>query len=159
MDAVYDLILEQVKKEANAHSYYYVLSFWFLERGLNNIFKFLRDSAKEELEHMDKFMEYYNMHYTYAYFPEITEKDIYDKYQDPISIFRFILSLERQNTADINNIANHAIEAHDNETYYFLQFFIEEQRESEDKLTKILTLLEEGTAVYQLNAFFNEVIK
>ena len=66
MDESLDLILKQTKNEANAYSYYYVLSFWFYENGFLKIYKWLSDQAKEELDHMDQFMKYYQYHINFV---------------------------------------------------------------------------------------------
>lgn len=157
MENTLRLIREQIGKEANAYSQYYIFSYWFYQRGFSKIFKFLNDTAKEELEHMDKFINYYNFFTNDIFFPEIVAKQIGT--ESALNIFISLLNLEKNNTISINNIAKTALSEGDMTTYNFLQFFINEQFDSEDKLTKIISSLENGVPLFDLNNHIEDYLK
>jgi len=152
------LLREQIEKECNAFSVYYVYSIYFYEKGYDKIYEFLKKSSQEEFEHMDMFQKYYNFYTSDAFFPSITKKEKNEN-MSVEDIFLSILELEKKNSESINNLAITAIQYQDHRLYNFLQFFIKDQYESEDKLTKILYYIQNNVPLFELNQHIGEMLK
>lgn len=133
------LLNEQMTKEAHSAQIYLSYAVWADNAGFSGISKFLLRHAREERDHMQKFVEYIlergsEVKIESIPAPPANPKNLRDCFE---SIFKHEVS----NTKSIYNIIKQSQEEGDWATWNFAQWFAKEQTEEEklamDLLAKI----------------------
>lgn len=137
---IMDLLNQQIQKEAHACSAYLAMASWCDQNGLPHSAKFFYDQSAEEREHMLKIFKYINDNGGTAFSPEV--KNILHDFKSLQEIFETALDQEISVTKSIHNIFHACRKRQDINTEHFLQWFIQEQMEEEQKMRRVLDLFE-----------------
>ena len=137
---VMDLLNQQIVKEAHSSSAYLAMASWCDQNGLTNSAEFFYKQSAEEREHMMKIFKYINDNGGTAYSPEV--KNILHDFSSLQEIFEAALDQEITITKSIHAIVLKCRKVQDLTSEYFLQWFIQEQMEEEQKMRRILDLFE-----------------
>lgn len=135
-----DLLNEQISREAHSSAAYLAMASWCDHNGLANSAKFFYDQATEEREHMLKIFKFINDNGGTAYSPEV--RNVLHDFNSLQEIFESALDQEIEITKSIHNIVQKCRKAQDLASENFLQWFIEEQLEEENKFRRILELFD-----------------
>lgn len=129
----------QINKELNSFYIYLGMSAYFEEAGYPGAASWMKLQADEEMMHAMKFY-----HYVIDRGAQI-ELDVLDKpavqYDSIKAAFEVALGHEKFITKSIDEVYSLAVEAKDNATVTFLQWFVTEQVEEEKNATDVLTQL------------------
>lgn len=137
---IMDKLNEQISKEAHSSSAYLAMASWCDQNGLNGSAGFLYKQSYEEREHMMKIFRYINDNGGTAYAPEI--KNILHDFNSLEEIFESSLEQEIEITKSVHSIVQKCRKVQDLTTEHFLQWFIQEQMEEEQKFRRILELFD-----------------
>ncbi len=131
---------EQVKKEAYASHLYLAMASWVENQGFEGIAEWFYAQSEEEREHMMKFIRYINERGGHAIVPVVEEppKD----FPGIKAAFEASLEHEQMVSGAINDIVALALDEKDYATNNWIQWFVEEQREEEDSVQRIIDRLE-----------------
>lgn len=132
-------ILKQVDREFLSERLYIAMEYYFKNLDLNGYANLFNDYAKEERNHAYKMLEFLDEHNCSTKISNIPE--VQTMYSSPKDVFEKAHTHEIQVTKWITDIYNLAIKEEDIASQQFLDWFIEEQREEEDKMFKRLTRL------------------
>lgn len=156
---VMDLLNEQISKEAHSSSSYLAMASWCDQQGLTNSAKFLYDQSAEEREHMLKIFRFINDNGGTAFAPEV--KSILHDFNSLEEIFESALDQEIAITKSIHELVMRSRKVQDLTSEYFLQWFVQEQMEEEQKMRRILELFDlmgsEGVALKMIDERVNDV--
>lgn len=146
---VMDMLNEQISKEAHSSSSYLAMASWCDQHGLTNSAKFFYDQSAEEREHMLKIFRFINDNGGTAFAPEV--KSILHDFNSLEEIFETALDQEITITKSIHELVMRTRKVQDLTSEYFLQWFVQEQMEEEQKMRRILELFDlmgnEGVAL------------
>jgi ferritin len=137
---VMDLLNEQIAKEAHSSSVYLAMASWCDHNGLMYSAEFLYKQAAEEREHMLKIFKFINENGGTAYSPEVN--NITHEYNSLQDIFESALDQEIEVTKSIHKIVTRCRKVQDYGSENFLQWFINEQMEEENKFRRILEMFD-----------------
>ncbi len=137
---VMDMLNEQISKEAHSSSAYLAMASWCDHNGLTGSAEFFYQQSLEEREHMMKIFRFINENGGTAYSPEVT--NILHDFNSLQEIFESALDQEITITKSINNIVAKCRKIQDYTSENFLQWFIKEQMEEENKMRKILDMFD-----------------
>lgn len=155
---IMDLLNAQIQQEAQASSAYLAMASWCDQNGLPQSAKYFYDQSGEEREHMLKIFKFINDNGGTAYSPEV--KNILHDFKSLQEIFETALDQEISVTKSIHNIVQACRKRQDLNTEYFLQWFIQEQMEEEQKMRRVLDLFDimgtEGLALKMIDERVNE---
>lgn len=150
---VMDMLNEQISKEAHSSSSYLAMASWCDQHGLTNSAKFLYDQSEEEREHMLKIFRFINDNGGTAFAPEV--KSILHDFNSLEEIFETALDQEITITKSIHELVMRTRKVQDLTSEYFLQWFVQEQMEEEQKIRRILELFDlmgnEGIALKMID--------
>lgn len=142
-----DLLIAQIQHELTAHQHYMAISLYFDRQSLKGWAKLFREQAMEEAQHADRIMRF------------LTDVDIpFDLPALPGASTRFesaraaiesALASEKRVTSQFEHMATVATEEKDFTGFRFLQWFLEEQVEEEDKMRSLLDLVDSGINLFQ----------
>lgn len=156
---IMDLLNEQIQKEAQSSSAYLAMASWCDQNGLPHSAGFFYKQSLEEREHMIKIFRFINDNGGTAYSPEV--KNIMHEFNSLEEIFQSALSQEISITKSIHNLVHNCRKRQDLSTEYFLQWFIHEQMEEEQKMRRVLDLFDimgkDGIALKLIDERVNEV--
>src|SRR5699024_8216980 len=113
---------------------------WGDQNSLNGSAKLLYEQAEEEREHQMKIFHYINDNGGTAYSPEV--KNLMHDFNSLEEIYEAALEQEIDITKSIHDIVKKCRKVEDFRTEKFLQWFVEEQMEEEEKMRNILDLFE-----------------
>src|SRR5690606_24350831 len=120
---------------------------------------FFYKQSLEEREHMMKIFRFINDNGGTAYSPEV--KNIMHEFNSLEEIFQSALSQEISITKSIHNLVHSCRTRQDLSTEYFLQWFVHEQMEEEQKMRRVLDLFDimgkDGIALKLIDERVNEV--
>lgn len=137
---IMDLLNQQITKEAHSSSAYLAMASWCDQNGLNYSADFFYKQSEEEREHMLKIFKFINDNGGTAYSPEV--KSVMHEFNSLQEIFEAALDQEIEITKSIHNIVFKARKVQDLSSEYFLQWFINEQMEEEQKMRRVLELFD-----------------
>ena len=137
---VMDLLNQQITKEAHSSSAYLAMASWCDQNGLTNSGEFFYKQSEEEREHMLKIFRFINDNGGTAYSPEV--KNVMHEFNSLQEIFESALDQEIEITKSIHNIVLKCRKINDLSSENFLQWFIQEQMEEEQKIRRILELFD-----------------
>lgn len=137
---VMDLLNQQIAKEAHSAAIYLAMASWCEPHGLSYSAEFFYKQSAEEREHMLKIFKFINENGGTAYSPEVN--NINHDYNSLQELFETALDQEIQITKSINNIVTKCRKVQDYASENFLQWFIKEQMEEENKFRRILEMFD-----------------
>ena len=159
---VIDLLNGQIWLENRASFYYLRLSAEFNKNGYFGISKFFLNQSNEEREHMIKIFEYLKEQECEPIIPNYNFLEEDEGKFDILCLFEDSLIGEREVTKSINKILSKCKEVGDYTTENFLQWFVTEQREEENKFKEIIDNLKiignNSLGLYEMNKVLGEEI-
>jgi len=154
-EEIVELLNGQIWLENRASFYYLKLSVEFNKNGYSGISKFFLNQSNEERVHMIKIFEYLKEQDDEPIIPNYNFLEEDEGEFNIICLFEDSLSGEREVTKSINKIISKCKEVGDYTTENFLQWFITEQREEENKFKEIidnLKIIGDNTlGLYEMN--------
>ena len=139
-NTVNEILNEQINKEFHSGYLYLSMSARMKELGLNGISAWLKNHAKEEVEHGLKIFDYLIDCNSFVTLKQIKMPEF--EFNGIISIFQNIYEHEQCITHAIMNVAKIAEKEGDRTTLNFIDWFIEEQIEEEEIVKNIIKRLE-----------------
>ncbi len=139
-DEMVTLLNAQINLEFYSSNLYLQMSAWFLDKGLDNCGRFMREHAEEERMHMMRLFDYVLETGAYAQLTEIEKPEL--NYSSVNEVFEATYEHEQFITAKINELAGAAFKANDFSTFNFLQWYVSEQHEEEQLFKGILDKIE-----------------
>ena len=150
---VLSLLNEQVWLENTASFFYLKLSKLFNDNNYFGISNFFLEQSNEERLHMIKLFTYVMEQEGDVIVPNYNFLEDYDF--NILNLFECSLENERKITNTINQIISKCMEVGDYSTENFLQWFVSEQREEENKFKEIIDDLiiigDNRVGLYELN--------
>ncbi|CAM1357863.1 ferritin [Tenacibaculum xiamenense] len=137
---VVDLLNHQIMMEQRASSKYLAMASWCDQRELRNSAKYFYSQAEEERSHMMKIFKFVNDNGGSALSPTVTE--VSHEYDSLKGIFEASLDAEIEVTQAIHNVFKKARQVGDFTSEVFLQWFVTEQAEEEEKVRDILDMID-----------------
>lgn len=137
---VMDLLNEQIGKEAHSSASYLAMASWCDQNGLNGSAKLFYAQSVEEREHQLKIFHFINDNGGTAYSPEI--KNIFHDFNSLEEMFESALEQEIGISKSIHAIVGKCRKVQDYATENFLQWFVKEQMEEEQKMRNVLELFD-----------------
>ena len=152
---IIDLINEQIWLENNASFYYLYLSNQFSLNGFGGISDFFKEQSTEEREHMLKLIDYLLDEDATPQIPNYNFMEDMDEDFNVLTHFENSLINEKRVSESIHQIVNECKEIGDIKTENFMQWFVIEQREEENKFKDIIDDLkiigDDRGGLYQIN--------
>lgn len=136
---VADMILVQANKEFISERLYIAMEYYFKSLDLNNYANLFNEYALEERAHAYKMLEFLDEHNCSTKISGLEE--VQTTFSGPKDVFEKAYAHEVQVTKAITDIYKTAIKENDIASQQFLDWFIEEQREEEDKMLERLNRL------------------
>ena len=132
-------LLKQVNREFLSERLYIAMEYYFKSLDLNGYARLFNDYALEERNHAYKMLEFLDEHNCSTTISGI--EDVLTSYTSPKDVFEKAYAHEIQVTKWITDIYKLAIKEGDIASQQFLDWYIEEQREEEDKMLERLNRL------------------
>lgn len=136
---VVDLLNHQIMMEQQASAKYLAMASWCDQRELVNSAAYFYKQAEEERAHMMKLFKFINDHGGSALSPVISE--VTHEFESLRATFEASLDAEIEVTKSIHHLFKTARKVSDFTSEVFLQWFITEQAEEEEKVRNILDLI------------------
>jgi ferritin len=156
---VLSLLNEQIWLENTASFYYLKLSKLFSTNNYFGISNFFLSQSNEEREHMIKLFTYILEQESEPIVPNYNFMEDDELEFDVLNLFECSLENERKVSNSINKIISKCKEVGDYTTENFLQWFVVEQREEENKFKEIIDNLkiigDNRVGLYELNKSLN----
>lgn len=156
---VLSLLNEQIWLENTASFYYLKLSKLFSVNNYFGISNFFLSQSNEEREHMIKLFTYILEQESEPIVPNYNFMEDDELEFDVLNLFECSLENERKVSNSINKIISKCKEVGDYTTENFLQWFVVEQREEENKFKEIIDNLkiigDNRVGLYELNKSLN----
>ena len=137
---IVDLLNEQIIMEQKASSKYLAMASWCDQRELRNSATFFYAQAEEERAHFMKIFKFVNDNGGSAMSPVVSE--VPHEYESLKAVFEASLDGEIAVTKSIHNIFKRARQVDDFTSEIFLQWFVTEQAEEEEKVRDILDMID-----------------
>ncbi|WP_299106556.1 ferritin [uncultured Tenacibaculum sp.] len=137
---VVDLLNHQIMMEQKASSKYLAMASWCDQRELRNSATYFYNQAEEERTHMMKIFKFVNDNGGSALSPTVTE--VVHEYESLRAVFEASLDAEIEVTKAIHNVFKTARKVGDFTSEIFLQWFVTEQAEEEEKVRDILDMID-----------------
>lgn len=137
---VMDLLNKQIQMEAQASASYLAMASWCDQNSFTDSAHLLYEQAAEEREHQMKIFHFINDNGGTAYSPEV-KTSLHD-FSSLQEIYEVALEEEINVTQSIHKIVKFCRKKEDFRAENFLQWFVEEQMEEEQKMRAILDLFE-----------------
>lgn len=137
---IMDLLNRQVAMEMHASAAYLAMASWCEQRGLLNSTSLFYKQSEEEREHAMKIFNFINGNGGSAVSPEVN--NINHDFENLRSVYEISLEQEISVTTAIFEMFKQARDKNDFVTEVFLQWFITEQAEEEDKFRSILDIFD-----------------
>ena len=134
-----NLMIEQGQHELEAAYVYFGIAVAMEDKGFCGIGEWMREQAKEELEHAEKF---YNYLLSRGSKPRLLAiPQVSTDYETPLQAFETALEHEQKITGLIHKLYDKAVELKDYESQNMLNWFIKEQIEEEGQVQCFLDRL------------------
>lgn len=158
---VLSLLNEQIWLENTASFFYLKLSKLFSENNYFGISNFFLEQSNEEREHMIKIFTYVLEQEGEPIVPNYNFLEDEEYEFNITELFECSLENERKVTNSINKVISKCKEVGDYTTENFLQWFVVEQREEENKFKEIIDNLkiigDNTVGLYELNKSLNPI--
>ncbi len=129
---------EQIKFESQAAANYLAMAAWCDANGYENCSNFFFNQSGEERQHMLKIFKYMSDEGSRPIIPMVEQpKQEFTSLQE---VFSYSLSGEIQVTKAIHKLIKVTRDVEDFTTENFMQWFVKEQREEEQKMRRVLDL-------------------
>lgn len=132
-----ELLDKQVELELTSHLFYLRTSLYCKINGFDGLYKFFKSQSEEEKEHMMKILEFMSdmgVEHNFKYdLGEISISSSFTDELDVMVLFLDSLDMEKDVTSNIKKIADLSHKELDHNTYEFIQWFVKEQMEEENK--------------------------
>ena len=132
-------LLKQADREFLSERLYIAMEYYFKSLDLNGYARLFNDYALEERTHAYKMLDFLDEHNCSTKISGI--EDVLTTYSSPKDVFEKAYAHELQVTKWITDIYKLAIKEGDIASQKFLDWYIEEQREEEDKMFERLNRL------------------
>lgn len=132
-------LLKQANREFLSERLYIAMEYYFKSLDLNGYARLFNDYALEERTHAYKMLEFLDEHNCSTKISGI--ENVLTTYSSPKDVFEKAYAHELQVTKWITDIYKLAIKEGDIASQQFLDWYIEEQREEEDKMFERLNRL------------------
>ena len=132
-------LLKQADREFLSERLYIAMEYYFKSLDLNGYARLFNDYALEERAHAYKMLDFLDDHNCSTKISGI--EDVLTTYSSPKDVFEKAYAHELQVTKWITDIYKLAIKEGDIASQKFLDWYIEEQREEEDKMFERLNRL------------------
>ena len=132
-------LLKQANREFLSERLYIAMEYYFKSLELNGYARLFNDYALEERTHAYKMLDFLDEHNCSTKISGI--EDVLTTYSSPKDVFEKAYAHELQVTKWITDIYKLAIKEGDIASQQFLDWYIEEQREEEDKMFERLNRL------------------
>lgn len=132
-------LLKQANREFLSERLYIAMEYYFKSLDLNGYARLFNDYALEERTHAYKMLEFLDEHNCSTKISGI--ENVLTTYSSPRDVFEKAYAHELQVTKWITDIYKLAIKEGDIASQQFLDWYIEEQREEEDKMFERLNRL------------------
>lgn len=144
----------QVNKELYSAYFYLAMQAYFSSINLDGFAHFFRVQIQEERDHALGFFNYLNKVGGKATFEAIEKPQ--SEFSSPQEVFELTLKHEQFITQSIYSLMDIAREVKDHTTDIFLQWYITEQVEEEENMTRILNKLKlihgEGAGLFMIDS-------
>lgn len=156
-----ELLNKQVTMECESSLIYLNMASWCHVRGYTHSSDFFYRQSEEEKDHMTRLVKYINDvggHLRINNLSNLTPQ--IDSFK---SLFEISLQHEQEVTKSIHYIADHCLTTKDFSTFGFIQWYIEEQKEEEFTVNRILELFsiigQEMTRQYEIDIEIGKINK
>ena len=130
---------EQIMHETFSAYLYVSMAAFFQAKGLDGMAQWMKAQAQEELGHALRFFNHINERGGRVELLAIEKPE--KEWDSPLAAFEAALKHEEFITGKINDLATIADEENDRPAGIMLQWFVTEQVEEEDSVTKVIDLL------------------
>ena len=145
---------DQVNKELFSAYFYLAMQAYFSSINLDGFANFFRVQVQEERDHALGFFNYLSKIGSKVTFAEIQKPQ--SDFSSPQEVFELTLKHEQFVTQSIYSLMDIAREVKDHTTDIFLQWFITEQAEEEENMTRVLNKLNlikgEGAGLFMIDS-------
>ena len=139
-DKLYKKMNEQVKHELESAYLYYAMVAYFAAENLDGMAQWMTVQTQEEMFHASKFFTYINDRGGKVVLQPLALTKT--TWASPLEAFEDALEHEKFITAKINDLMKLAIEENDYAAKVLLDWYVNEQVEEEDSVTRVLNLLQ-----------------
>jgi ferritin len=130
---------DQIKHETFSAYLYVAMAAYFHESGLDGMAQWMKAQAQEELGHAVRFFNHVQDRGGRVELQAIDKPD--KEWPSPMDAFRAALEHEKFISARIDELAKISDEENDRAAGIMLQWFVTEQVEEEDSVTKVIDML------------------
>ena len=130
------LLNKQVAMEADASNHYLAMASWCEFTGYDGSASFFFSQADEERQHMLKIIHFLNGRGAQAEIPQV--KGPAGAFRSLEGLVKTALKNERAVTSAIAKMVEEASKKKDHATFTFLQWFVDEQMQEEEKFEAVL---------------------
>lgn len=145
---------DQVNKELFSAYFYLAMQAYFSSINLDGFANFFRVQVQEERDHALGFFNYLSKIGGKVTFAEIQKPQ--SEFSSPQEVFELTLKHEQFITQSIYSLMDTAREVKDHTTAIFLQWFITEQAEEEENMTRVLNKLKlikgDGAGLFMIDS-------
>lgn len=132
-------ILKQVDREFQSERQYIAMEYYFKSLDLNSYAQLFNEYALEERQHAYKMLEFLDEHNCSVSIGQVGT--VQTAFNSPKHVFEVAYAHEIQVTKWITDIYKLAVKENDVASQQFLDWYLEEQREEEDKMLTRLNRL------------------
>ena len=153
-----DLLNEQIKREARASAIYLAMASWCDQNGFEHSARFFYNQSDEEREHMLKIFKFINDNGGNAFSPQVPQ--VNHEFVSIIDLYKTALQEEIAMSKAIQKIFLTCRQENDVASELFMQWFVNEQLEEEQKMRHAVQVYElHGDDVENLYAIDKRVAK
>ena len=153
---VIDVLNTQIGNELYSANMYKAASSWFSNGPWSNAFKLFFKYGQEEMNHMDKIIEYLDDRNCKFVIPACVKPPA--DFKSAKDIFTAALEHEIQVTANWENISNVALANKDNTTHEFATWYLKEQTEEMVKIRELLYMYDLGMPDWMIEVQIGEIL-
>jgi ferritin len=135
-----DAMNEQIMHETASAYLYVSMAAYFHAKGLDGMAQWMKAQAQEELGHALRFFNHVNDRGGRIELLAIEKPQM--EWDSPVAAFKAARGHEEFITGKIDGLVKTAREEHDNAAGIMLQWFVTEQVEEEDSVSKVVDMLE-----------------
>jgi ferritin len=137
-EEIIEVLNQQIAVEAHSSAAYLGMSAWCHLKGYIHAGDFFRHQSEEETIHKMKLFDYILDMGAHALAPEVHQ--VANNFDDLRAVLDNFLEMEINITNRFNKIAKKCFEASDFQTFSFVQWFLDEQKEEEDTARRTIEI-------------------
>lgn len=131
---------EQIKHETFSAYLYFAMAAYFHSQSLDGMAQWMKAQAQEEFGHALRFFNHINERGGRIELQALDKPQM--EWESPLAAFKAALGHEEFITGKINDLAKLADEGNDRAAGIMLQWFVTEQVEEEDSVSRVINMLE-----------------